>query len=267
MDVPSLHRQLLADVLPRMQQDPRVAGVAMTGSLAGGHPDVYSDVDLVVVIDEVAYDAVMRDRLGLIGAWAPLVTGFTGEHVGEPRLIVTLVEPPLLHVDFTFVTAADLADRTTDPEILWDRDGALAAALAGPPAAAAAFDLQWLEDRFWIWVHYGATKLGRGELFEVIGCLTYLREVVLGPLAARRVGAEPRGVRRLEAIAPEEAHLLRATLCGDDRQEAGRALLAAIDLYRRWSDADETPVERRHRAEELAVRYLHDVIDHPGDAA
>ncbi|MER7057532.1 MULTISPECIES: hypothetical protein [unclassified Streptomyces] len=32
-------------------------------------------------------------------------------------------------------------------------------------------DLQWIEDRFWIWVHYGATKLGRGELFEVNGFL------------------------------------------------------------------------------------------------
>ncbi|MFC9944017.1 hypothetical protein [Streptomyces pratensis] len=136
------------------------------------------------------------------------VAGFTGEHVGEPRVIITLVGPPLLHVDFKFVRASDFAERTENPEILWDRSGLLSGALAQHPPFTPAFDLQWIEDRFWIWVHYGATKLGRGELFETISFLTYLRETVLDPLAARRVGAIPRGVRHLEAIAPEEARNL-----------------------------------------------------------
>ncbi|GAA3481635.1 hypothetical protein GCM10018966_061660 [Streptomyces yanii] len=106
-----------------------------------------------------------------------------------------------------------------------------------------------------------ATKLGRGELFETIGFLNYLRETVLGPLAARRVDAMPRGVRHLETVAPEEAHDLQATLCGYDRNEAGQALLAAVDLYRRWSDAGGAVVERRHHAEKLTLQYLHDVSD------
>lgn len=261
MDVPSLHSRFLSDALPRIRQDTRVTGVAISGSIAGGRPDVYSDVDLIVVIEDEAFDAVMRERLGLIGSWTSLVAGFTGEHVGEPRLIITLVGPPLLHVDFKFVRASDFAQRTEDPEILWDRDGLLARALAQQPPVTPAFDLQWIEDRFWIWVHYGATKLGRGELFETISFLTYLRETVLGPLAALRVGAIPRGVRHLEAIAPEEARDLQATLCGYDRHEAGRAILATVDLYRRWSDAGQAPLERRHHAEKLAMRYLHDVID------
>lgn len=263
MDAPALHGRFLSDVLPRMRQDARVAGVAVAGSLAGGSPDVYSDVDLIVVIDDEAFDSVMEERLTLIGAWTALVAGFTGEHVGEPRLIITLVGPPLLHVDFKFVRASDFAERVEDPDILWDRDGRLARALAEHPPATPSLDLQWIEDRFWIWVHYGATKLGRGELFEVIGFLTYLREAVLGPLAARRVGAIPRGVRHLESIAPAEAHALRATLCGYDGHDAGRALLAAIELYRRWIDAAGAAVERRHQAENLAVQYLHDVIDRP----
>ncbi|MFV5993762.1 hypothetical protein ACNPQM_15255 [Streptomyces sp. NPDC056231] len=110
-------------------------------------------------------------------------------------------------------------------------------------------------------MHYGATKLGRGELFESIGVLDYLRETVLGPLAARRMGAIPRGVRHLETIAPEEARDLQATLCGYDRHKAGQALLAAVDLYRRWSDDGGAIVERRRHAEKLTLQYLHDVID------
>ncbi|MFJ2294985.1 hypothetical protein ACIOG7_25365 [Streptomyces sp. NPDC087894] len=106
-----------------------MAGVAITGSLVGDRHDVYSDVDLILVIDDEAYDAVMRERLALVGSWASLVAGFTGEHVGEPRVIITLVGPPLLHVDFKFVRASDFAERTEDPEILWDRDGLLSGVL------------------------------------------------------------------------------------------------------------------------------------------
>ncbi len=261
MDAPSLHARFLGDALPRIQQDSRVAGVAMAGSIARGNPDIYSDVDLIVVVDDEAFDAVMKERLTLIGSWTALVAGFTGEHVGEPRLIITLVGPPLLHVDFKFVRASEFAERIEDPDILWDRDGSLAACLAAHPLAAAQYDQQWIEDRFWIWVHYGATKLGRGELFEVIGFLGYLRETVLGPLAARRVGASPRGVRHLESIAPDEARELQETLCGYDRHDAGRALLAGVKLYRQWLDDTHAAIERRRHAETLAVQYLHEVID------
>ncbi|MEU3461235.1 nucleotidyltransferase domain-containing protein [Streptomyces sp. NPDC006733] len=266
MDIPFLHSQFLRDALPRIRQDARVAGVALTGSLAGGRPDAYSDVDLILVIEDAAYDAVMRERLALIGSWTSLVAGFTGEHVGEPRLIITLVGPPLLHVDFTFVRASYFAERTGDPQILWDRDGLLADALGQQPPIPPPLDLQWIEDRFWIWVHYGAAKLGRGELFETISFLTYLRETVLGPLAARRVGALPHGVRRLETIAPDAARSLQSTLCGYDRDDAGRALLASVDLYRCWSDADPegAGVERRHHAEKLALQYLNDVLAQGG---
>ncbi|WP_049573379.1 nucleotidyltransferase domain-containing protein [Nonomuraea sp. SBT364] len=264
MEALTLHNQFLGEVLPRIRQEPRVAGVALAGSIAGGRPDVYSDVDLIVVVDDEAFDWVMAERLALISSWTALVAGFTGEHVGEPRLIITLVGPPLLHVDFKFVRASGFAERTEDPDVLWDRDGALAASLAARPPTASPLDLQWIEDRFWTWVHYGAAKLGRGELFEVIGFLGYLREAVLGPLAALRAGASPRGVRHLESIAPDEARELRRTLCGHDRDDAGQALLACVELYRRWLDDTGAELERRHHAEKLAVRYLHDVIDRTG---
>ncbi|MES0837554.1 nucleotidyltransferase domain-containing protein [Nocardiopsis tropica] len=263
MDMPSPHRRFLDDVLPGMRQEPRIAGVAVAGSIAGGLSDIYSDVDLVVAVEDEAFDSVMAERLALIGSWTDLVAGFTGEHVGEPRLIITLVGPPLLHVDFKFVRVRDFAERVEDPAILWDRNGALADVLAAHPLATDPLDLQWIEDRFWIWVHYGAAKLGRGELFEVIGFLGYLRDAVLGPLAAQRAGAPSRGVRHLESVAPDEARELRATLCGHDAHEAGRAILATVDLYRRWRDDTGAALDHRRTAELLAVRYLHDVIDRP----
>ncbi|WP_432845398.1 nucleotidyltransferase domain-containing protein [Amycolatopsis sp. CA-161197] len=256
MTVPAPHREFLDDVLPKIRRDPRVAGVAVGGSIAHGEPDEYSDVDIVVVVDDAAFEAVLGERFALIGSWADLVAAFTGEHVGEPRLVISLTGPRLLHVDFKFVRVADFGERTSDPKILWERDGALTQALAAAPLAKEPLDEQWLEDRFWVWVHYAATKLGRGELFDVLGFLAFLRETVLGPLIAVRAGLAPRGVRRLEFVAPDAARELQATVCGYDAKEAASAVLASVELYRRWRGA----VERSARAEELAVRYLADVV-------
>lgn len=265
MELPRLQRDVLDAALPRIQADHRVVGVAVAGSIAAGHADDYSDVDLIIAVADGAFDEVMAQRLELVGSWTPLVIGFTGEHVGEPRLIVSLVGPPVVHVDLKFVRISDFAQRIDDPVIVSDRTDALARELAAHPLEVAATDFQWFEDRFWVWVHYGATKLGRGELFEVLSVLSDLRSLVLGPLAALRAGERPRGVRRLEAVAPDDARALQATIGAYDRAAAAQALLACAALYREWMASLSSAVTRRSEAERLAVAYLHDVIAADGE--
>lgn len=254
----SAHRRMLADVVERSQTDDRIVGLALSGSFAHGEPDEFSDIDLVVVVDDDHHPAVMARRREILANWVPLVAAFTGEHVGEPRVVITMVGPPLLHVDFLFVSLADVAGVGTPPSVLWERDGLVSAALAQRRPQPAGVDAQWIEDRFWTWVHYGATKLARGELFEVIDFLAFLRETVLGPFIARRAGLEPRGMRRLEALSPQGAESLRATLCRHEREDAARALRAAVALYREYVDDDAT-IRKNEYAERLAVGYLDDV--------
>jgi hypothetical protein len=266
MGLPPLHRRFVDELIPRIRTDSRIVGVAAGGSLANGTPDEYSDVDLVLAVEDADFDEVMAQRQALIASWAPVVAGFTGEHVGEPRLIITLVGPPLLHVDVKFVRIADAGARVDDLRVLWERDGRLTAALAAAPPAPPQLDLQWIEDRFWVWVHYGATKLARGELFEVVDFLAYLRATVFGPLIQHRHGRLIQGVRRVESLDPAAAAELRSTLCGDDPAEVAAALYACVDLYRRWSEASGLPVVRNRTAEALAVEFLHDVGKSPAAA-
>ncbi|GAA1442243.1 nucleotidyltransferase domain-containing protein [Leifsonia poae] len=265
MGLPRLQRDVIDAALPRIEADARVIGVALAGSIAAGRADEYSDVDLIVVVADDAFERVMAERLDLLADWTPLVTGFTGEHVGEPRLIVSLVGPPLVHLDAKFVQLSDFAKRIDDPLIIADRDGTLARELATHPLETPPTDLQWMEDRFWVWVHYGATKLGRGELFEVLSVLADLRSLVLGPLAALRAGQRPRGVRRLEAVAPDDARALQPTVGAYDAAAAAEALLACVDLYREWMGDLGDAVARRSEAERLAVAYLADVVVGPAE--
>src|SRR5262249_11580558 len=137
-------------------------------------------------------------RPEILGRLGSLLCATTGEHVGDPRLMIALYDSPLLHVDVKFVTVDDFVGRVEDPVVLWERDGALKQAIARTTPRWPQPSWQWIEDRFWIWVHNGATKIARGELFEAHAFLSFLRSNALAPLGALRAGRNARGVRHVE---------------------------------------------------------------------
>jgi len=255
--VPSRHAAFLEAALPRLQADERVVAVAAGGSLSTGGMDEWSDLDLVVAVEPGAAAEVMPDRRRIAARLGPLLAAFTGEHVGEPRILICLYGPPLLHVDLKFVPLPEAAARTEDPLILWERDGRLSAVLRATPAAPLVPDLQWIEDRFWVWVHYVATKIGRGELLETLDALAFLRRQVLGPLALHAEGALPVGVRKVETRARPYLDALVRTTAGYDPRACAGALRAAVTLYRalraRVAPATLTP---HAEAEAAALGYL-----------
>jgi len=252
---PASAGQILAAALAAAERDPRIVGVAVTGSGATGTMDEFSDLDLVFV----CRSGVEVDMLGEAPTFAaglgPLLASFTGEHVGEPRLLIALYGPPLLHVDLKFVAHAEFDVGPEDGAVLWQRDGALDAAPARSSAVRPQRDPQWIEDRFWIWVHYAAAKVGRGELLECLDMLAFVRATVLGPLIAVARGVRPAGVRRLERIAPDLLPELHATIGEPTPRGCVDALQAAVALYRRLR-AEAPAVERRGDAEVQSVAYL-----------
>jgi len=147
-----------------------------------------------------------------------------------------------------------------DLAVLWERDGRVTSALQEGVARFPSPDPQWIEDRFWVWIHYGATKVGRGELFEAVDFLAFLRAKVLGPLALLEAGGQPSGVRRLETVAPSRAAALQATVAPYDPAGCARSLFAAADLYHslRHSLGPDRVVPNE-AAEHTAMVYLTEV--------
>lgn len=259
--VPPVQRAFLDEALPRLHDDPRLVGVAVGGSWLRGRMDPYSDLDLVIAVEPDAYREVMAQRMAIASGLGGLLSCFTGEHVGEPRLLVCLYGPPLLHVDLKFVSLEALHDRVETPAVLWERGGVMREAFALADAVYPQPDLQWIEDRFWVWIHYLAAHLGRGELYEVIDGLAFMRAVVLGPLLAVRAGAQPRGVRRLEQFtSPEEAAELARTLAGLDTAACAESMRAAARLYSVLRTALAGPgFHPRAAAERESLFYLEQV--------
>ena len=136
-----------------------------------------------------AYVATMNERRAIADSIGGLLVAFTGEHVGEPRLLICLYGPPLVQVDLKFVTLEDLRSLVERPRLVWARESStVEECLERADVAWPNRSPQWFEDRAWIWLQHGAAKLLRGELFEAIGMLAFIREQILGPMFHRAAG-------------------------------------------------------------------------------
>ncbi|WP_341677064.1 hypothetical protein [Niveibacterium sp. SC-1] len=252
--MPPPHRDFLLQAVPRLEAEASLVGVALGGSGLAGQMDEFSDLDLVVVTEDSAHAAWMEGRQALAARLGKLLVAFTGEHVGEPRLLICLYAGPL-HVDLKFVAESDLAPRVEQPRILWQRGERLTQAYARDGARFPAPDPQWMEDRFWVWVHYCAAKIGRGELFEAIDCLDFIRVQVLGPLLLQAAGRRPTGVRKIERYRPDAVPALAATVARHDAADCLRALEATVAQYRALREGNP-PARRQAAAEQAACDYV-----------
>jgi len=255
--VPALHRTFIDNTLDYFKEDLRIDGIAAGGSYITREIDDYSDIDFVVVIKPEYYLEVLNERKQIAEGLGHLLSAFTGEHVGEPRLLICLYGPPLLHVDLKFVSLDDLSHRVEDPVILWERENKLSERMKEEAAAFPYPDLQWIEDRFWVWIHYAGTKLGRNELFETIEFISFLRQSVIGPLLLMKHNKLPRGVRKIETDVPEELERLKLTVPQYDKESCIRSIEMLIELYLKLRENFSNDELIRHlEAQKYTVDYL-----------
>lgn len=257
--LPARHREFLTSALDAWRAHPGILGVLAGGSYLSRTMDVFSDLDLVLVVSDELRANISQERDGIARAAGPLLQGFTGEHVGEPRLLICLYGPPLLHVDLKFLSVAELGSRIEDPEVLFERGSTLTERLRATRASPLVTpSAQWVEDRFWVWIHYGLDKVRRGELFECLDLLAFLRSQALAPLIWHVDGGVWRGVRRLDTS--RHAPALARVCARHDAQECLQALAAAVELYTALRGQLAGAAAPRPSAAEPAVRaYLAEV--------
>jgi len=245
------------EAVGKIKDDPAVIGLAAGGSWITGELDAYSDLDLVLVTKEkIAGDP--QKMLDFAMGLGDFISGFTGEHVGEPRVLICLYDNPLLHVDIKFLTLPEFYDRVEDPVILFERDGELTKIISLTKAVWPVPDFQWIEDRFWTWVHYACLKIGRGELLEAYDFLSFLRQTVLSPLLQIKNKKQPRGLRKVETeLSLPDLENLKITIAQYNRAAIIKALDNSVSIYRNLRKKLYPPEVRwQARAEERSMAYF-----------
>jgi predicted nucleotidyltransferase len=240
-----------------LEPDDNVIGLAVGGSWLTNELDEYSDLDLILVTKQKisGNKNLMLDYAKRFGNF---LSGFTGEHVGEPRVLICLYDNPLLHVDIKFVTLDEFHSRIETPTLLLDKNGQLEKAINNSNAKFPYPDYQWIEDRFWIWIHYALLKIGRGEYLEAFDFLGYLRMAVLGPLLHIKNDNLPRGVRKVETeLNSNDLAKLKQTIPNYNRQSLLDSLRNAVLLYRQLrTELYDNKIELQNDTERKVMSYF-----------
>ena len=243
-----------------VQRDETVIGLAAGGSWISGEMDEYSDLDLILITKEKITEN-KEQMLQYAKSFGDLISGFTGEHVGEPRVLICLYDNPLLHVDIKFLTLPELYDRVENPAVLFERNKQLSQIINSTNAVWPQPDFQWIEDRFWTWVHYACLKIGRGELMEAFDFLSFLRMTVLSPLLQVKNNKQARGMRRVETgLNPSDLENLKITIAQYNKISVIKALDNCIGIYKSlrrklYTDA----VQLQTLAEKRSLDYFKEI--------
>lgn len=227
-----MQKAFASKVAEIVKKDTNVVGLAVAGSWITDELDEYSDLDLILITKKkIAGD---KERmLDYAKSFGEFISGFTGEHVGEPRVLICLYDNPLLHVDIKFLTLPEFHTRIENPVLLFERNNQLTDIINSTKAEWPHLDYQWIEDRFWTWVHYACLKIGRGELLEAFDFLSFLRMTVLSPLMQVKNKKLPRGLRRVETeLNLSDMENLKITIAQYNRASIIKALDNTVSVYK-----------------------------------
>jgi hypothetical protein len=253
-------RQFADNVAEVIKDDESIVGLAVAGSWLTNELDEFSDLDLILVTKE----KVSGDKSKMLAyarRFGYFLSGFTGEHIGEPRVLICLYDNPLLHVDIKFITLNEFRQRIDTPVILLDKTGQLKNILEQTESKFPYPDYQWIEDRFWIWVHYVLLKIGRGEYVEAFDFFGFFRMVVLGPLLHIKNNTLPRGVRKVETqLSAKDFEQLQATLPAYSKAALLDSLQHSVNLYRQLRGVIfSSAVTLQLETEQKVMEYFHEI--------
>ncbi|WP_420320379.1 nucleotidyltransferase domain-containing protein [Flagellimonas sp.] len=227
-----VHTEFTSRAKKILEKDDKVIGLAVGGSWLTNEIDKYSDLDLVIVTQSKISNNPNR-MLEIAKTLGDFLSGFTGEHVGEPRVLICLYDNPLIHVDIKFLTLEELQPRVETPHLLMDKGGLIQEIFDKSTAKFPYPNYQWIEDRFWTWIHYVLLKIGRGEYLEAFDFFGFLRMVVFGPLLHIKNGNLPRAVRKVESeLEANDLSRLKETIPTYNRQSLLESLKNSVFLYR-----------------------------------
>jgi hypothetical protein len=189
----------------------------LKGSLVEGTADVYSDIDIEVLLPGSPTPADHAWARAQVEAIGRLVAIFPATHIGLEHLIVAFV---------------DVDDEVVKVDI--ELTAAQPATSAEVPVGSPGPDFADIHQKFTGWIWYTWTKIARGELLEAVDAIGGMRSLAVLPCLHAIHGLPYTGYRRLEERLPGPVlDCLRTTYPSrpDEPEEIARALLALCNQF------------------------------------
>ena len=241
------------------EKDARFVGLALHE--AADHEREFTSLELVFVCTPLAFGDCAGDLKGVAEALGPILLRYEQEKSDAEYELSCLYDEPLRRIDLRLLPTDGVA-LLHAPQILWDRDETLAKELAKHRDVTPPLDLQWMEDRFWLWLHGAAEALRQGAIFEALHQMSCLRTRILAPLLLKKQALPSDALLALDTAGGDEISSLRATVPLYDARSCELSLREAAKLYVGLRETLAPENLRRHRRAEMAVmRHLHQVSE------
>ena len=212
--------QLRSDLLEYAAGDRRLSGAAITGSVAEGREDRWSDIDLAFgVHDPAQLPDVLADWTARMYQ-QHLAVHHTDITAG-PWVYRVFLLASTLQVDLAFVPAAEL--RALAPTFRLVFGEAKEARHAPPPPAESLIGLAWL------YALHARSSIARGKLWQAEYMISGLRDHALA-LACVRHGLPAAHGRGMDLLPPEVVAAFQGSLVRElEIAELARAFRVAVE--------------------------------------
>lgn len=218
------------------RDDARITAALLVGSYARGAADAHSDIDLILVTTDDAYDDFAADPRPFA---RQLGEALFAEQFDLPDVLF-LILPDGAEVELSFIPEKQVGQLLGEPHwSLLDKKGLLAGAPASyEPAAADAGVATLRRQLTWFWhdLSHFITAMSRGQLWWAYGQLEALRHTCLNlarlrhNLADAEVGGET--TFKIEAaVPPAELDALRSTFCPQEPAAMTAAASIIVGFY------------------------------------
>lgn len=211
--VPPAFRQMVRQTVVGIVDAIDLGEVWVTGSVARGCIDQWSDLDLIVTTRMGAEKRIVSDVKTFLERLDPVAI-YDADHLGVGRILVGLVRVngKLLKIDIEITSSVDVRDRALPISVVLG-DGHASWLSRPEPAAMSDAQILVLYSKVIGWTWYTYARSARGELLQAISSLDFTRKRALVPLMRLRRGLAQLDYRRLEQdLGAEEVAVLHATL-------------------------------------------------------
>lgn len=240
---PELERTLVT-VAEALSETPGVVGVVLSGSVALGKVDPFSDIDLLAVVTEEDFEAVWNCRRDIEATAGDVVFRIDLTEVMETSAVAFYTNGVKAHLTYVKESSLEVNSEYRDAVCLFSTSHSLGDWLMECQTEVDSVDLPRLDQddhRFWFWLLQGVAKLERGEIWAAYDSLQTLRTILV-TIRENSRGLPFQGFRRIEERWEEaELKALLPTVAGLSVHELHSAYLAVLAAY------DNVRGERRER--------------------
>ncbi len=232
------HRARLIEASTIFSSRDCVAGLLLGGSFAYGNPDFYSDIDLYIVVRDEHFDVLFAEHVEIANSLGKPISAFIADHNPGGLYDYIVLYDDFVKVDFIYLRSSQLhvMPKWGRFRVLYDPEAVLSTLVSCSRNLQATFQLAdplVLNQKFRGWCWYVFGKLMRGELWEALEGVSFIRERALLPMINAKNGFVDEGYRRLEKKMDDElAHDLQLTVASYDKEAVFSALLNEITLFR-----------------------------------